>query len=291
MKIKDYIVARDLPDAIALLEREKASARLIAGGTDVIVRARRGFFRDVTLIDITKVAELKGIALQEDGSVRIGATTRLTDIVDSPVLQEHFPIVGEAAAKVGSVQIRNMASLGGNIANASPSADTILPLLVLKTTALAEGPDGRREIALEQLFTGPGRTCLDPAEVLTGFRLPKPAKGTGMSYIKHSRRVAMDLATVNCAAAIAVDGSGSACDASVALGAVAPTPVLLPEVARYLKGRTAGEVDAKELYRLAEGRISPIEDVRAGVAYRKEMIALLLEQAVSLAYERASTPR
>ena len=104
MKIKDYIVARDLPDAIALLEREKASARLIAGGTDVIVRARRGFFRDVTLIDITKVAELKGIALQEDGSVRIGATTRLTDIVDSPVLQEHFPIVGEAAAKVSTIQ-------------------------------------------------------------------------------------------------------------------------------------------------------------------------------------------
>ncbi len=287
MNINGYFTPDSLPEAIGLLEENRGSARIIAGGTDVIVRAKRGAIDDCSLIDITRIAGLRGISVDLEGKLHIGACAKLTEILESPLVLEKAPVLAEAAGKVGSVQIRNMATMGGNIANASPSAETAPPLLVLGASVLVTGPGGDRKILMSELFSGPGKTCLEETEIIREFVVPsKGAAGT--AYVKHSRRVVMDLATVNCAVKLLVDlETGSITDAVVAMGAVAPTPLLLPEVADGLKGSRAETGMFPQLISAAMRRVSPIADVRASLEYRTEMVGVVLKNAVREAYQKA----
>ena len=254
----------------------------------MIVRAKRGFIKDAVLIDISKLQELKGISAVNGDTLRIGAGTRLSEIYNSELVQEKASIVSRSAGWVGSVQIRNMGTMGGNVANASPSADTSPSLLVMGAVAVVAGPEGERRIPLAEFFTGPGRTTMKASEILKEFLIPFAGQNEGLAYVKHSRRVVMDLATVNCAVKVVVDPETKVItDAAVCLGAVAPTPVLLPEVAEQLKGTRADQEICVKASCLASNKVAPIRDVRASKEYREEMVAVLVKNTVREAYEDA----
>ena len=290
MRIRDYYTPENLTETFALLEEHAGSARLISGGTDVIVRAKKGFVQDATLIDISKLEELQGISVVNHTTLRIGGGVKLSEIYNSSLVQEKAPIVSESAGWVGSVQIRNMGTMGGNVCNASPSADTSPPLLVLDTQVVVTGPEGERKIPLKDFFVGPGKTVMQPTEVLKEFLIPFAEKNAGLAYIKHSRRVVMDLATVNCAIKLLLDpDSKNILEAAVCLGAVAPTPVLLPEIAEQLKGTKADSEVCLKASCLAANRVSPIKDVRASKEYREEMVGVLVKNTLRKAYENALT--
>jgi len=288
MRIKDYLTPKTLVEAIELLKEHQRSARLIAGGTDVLVQAKRGFIKDVTLIDVSKLEALQGISVVDGDTLRIGAGVKLNEIYDSELVQEKAFIVSKATGWMGSVQIRNMGTIGGNVANASPSADMSPSLLVMGAVAVVAGPDGERKIPISKFFAGPGKTTMKTTEVLKEFLIPFAGKNVGLAYIKHSRRVVMDLATVNCAAKVVVDPETKIItDAAISLGAVAPTPVLLPEVAEQLKGTKADTEICLKASCLAVNTVSPIKDVRASKEYREEMVEVLVKNAVKEAYEDA----
>lgn len=286
MQIKDYLTPKNLAEVFELLKEHQGSARLICGGTDVIVRAKRGFIKDATLIDISKLEELKGISVVNGDTLRIGAGAKLSEIYNDERVQEKASIVSKSAGWIGSVQIRNMGTMGGNVANASPSADTSPSLLVMGAVAVVVGSEGERKIPLSEFFAGPGKTTMKSTEVLKEFLVPFAGNNVGLAYVKHSRRVVMDLATVNCAVKVVVDPETKVItDAAVCLGAVAPTPVLLPEVSDQLTGTKADTEICLKASCLAANRVSPIKDVRATREYREEMVAVLVKNTIREAYE------
>lgn len=288
MQITSYFTPEKLSEAIRILEENEGSARIVAGGTDIILRAKRGVIPACKLVDVSKIEELNGVSVDSENNIHIGGCAKLAEITENPSILDQAPILAESARKIGSVQIRNMATLAGNIANASPSADTAPPLMVLGARVTVAGPQSEREIPVSEIFAGPGKTQLSPKEVIKEIVVPDQGKNVGLAYVKHSRRVVMDVATVNCAAKIVVDRqSGEIKDAVIAMGAVAPTPVLLVSVAETLKGSKLEKEIYPELTKKAFDSVSPIADVRSGLEYRKEMIGTVLKNTLAEAYQKA----
>jgi CO/xanthine dehydrogenase FAD-binding subunit len=253
-------------------------SRAIAGGTDILLKLRSNGSEEVTLIDISDVGELSGIQVTQ-GGIRIGAATRLADIVKAEAFQHApFSALAQGAVQVGSPQIRNLATLGGNLCNAAPSADTAAPLLVLEACAEIQSGAGRRSLPLTDFFKGPGKTALQPGELLVSIFIPKPAGLVKAVYLKHCPRKAMDLAVVGIAV---LHGQGSPNDTRIAMGAVAPVPQRA-FAAEELINR-AERVDAallEEAARLTAEAARPISDVRSSDAYRKQIVAVLTKRAL-----------
>lgn len=267
---------------------------LFAGGTDLIVRKDRGMITVENIINLLAVSEMQGIA--ESGSVLdLGALATHADIAAHPGVQRSANALAQAALQVGSPQIRNMGTLGGNLCNASPAADTATPLLVFDAVAVASRgcPVTERRIPMREFFTGPGRTSLQPGEVLTRIQIPSACSylGTGSSFIKLARRKSLAIAVINGAAWVAIAGGASACiaEARIALGAVAPTPVRLPEVEEWLKGRPLTQEVFQEAGKRARALIKPISDIRSTAGYRLETSAVLVSRLLAGAVEEAHT--
>jgi CO/xanthine dehydrogenase FAD-binding subunit len=248
------------------LHAEEPEARLLAGGTDVLVQLRDGRRVPPALIALSRVAGLAGIA-DEDGALIIGAATTVADLAARCPLA----VIAQAARAVGSPQIRNVATVGGNLCNASPCADLAPPLLVLDASVRLEGPEGRRSLPLEDFFEAPGQTRLRPGEILTAIEVPRPAPGTRAAFAKHGR-VAMDLALASVAVLVAPDGR-----VRVAAGSVAPRPIRLRGVEAALAADPTAIAEAREL---AAREVQPISDVRAGAAYRRHLVGALLARAL-----------
>jgi carbon-monoxide dehydrogenase medium subunit len=275
MRHVDYYRPRSLEEALRLKAAHPA-ARFIAGGTDVMVQMRHHALRPSVLISLSAVPELRGVEV--NGRVRIGAFTTISELLEHETLQERYPVLLEAARELGSVQIRNVATLGGNLCNASPCADTATPLLVLEARLRLASARGAREVPLHGLFVGPGQNCLGEGEILTHILLDPPPAGTRATF-KKKGRVKMDLALAS--AAVLLQMEGQTCRrARVAAGSVAPVPLRLPAVEALLEGHTVTREVLAAVEQTASRSVSPISDVRATEAYRRAVVGVFVRRAV-----------
>ncbi len=277
-----YARPASLAEAVALLEANGPDARLLAGGTDLIVRLRDGSAAPAIVIDIKRIAGLRpGIGVS-DGRVVIGATTVMTDIAADPLVRRHFPALAEAAAVVGSVQIRNRATIAGNICNASPAADTAPPLLVHGASVVTAGPGGSRRIPVDELFVRSGVTTLLRGELVTAVELPIPAQRIASVHVRRTRRRGHDLASVTLTCG--VDAAGVT---RIAYGSVGPRPVLEIDESGILADHAApDEAKAAILETMFAGASPSPRSMRAGPDYRLAMLRVLGRRALAAAIER-----
>jgi CO/xanthine dehydrogenase FAD-binding subunit len=282
--INNYIRATSTIEAMRTFENAESPIRFLAGGTDLLLKLNAVEEPPITLVDISAIEEICGIQ-QKEGGLYIGAATRLSDIVNSDMFIGALQIVAEGARRIGSPQIRNLATIGGNLCNAAPSADTAAPLLVLEATAEIIVSGGKRSIPLSEFFTGPGQTVLELGELLAGLWIPTPPAGAASIYIKQSPRQAMDLAVAGIS--ILMARTKEALDVRVALAAVSPTPIRVPEAEKLIMQSDApGEEVILAAARLAAEAARPINDVRASVAYRLEMVETLTARALRAVYQK-----
>lgn len=275
MKAFEYLRPGSFAEASRLLVEHGTQAKVLAGGTDLIVRMRDHVISPRYVVDIKGIPGGDSIVANAGGVV-IGFAATLNSIASSPLIRENYPILAEAAHSVGSCQVRNRATLAGNLCNASPAADTAPALLVLGATVLVTGPKGDREIPIGEFFTGPGRTVLEPGEIVKAISIPDLGESRGC-YIKHSRRKAVDLATVG-VAVLAVGKPGNT-NVRIALGAVAPTPIRATK-AEAILGETLSEGAIDRAAAAAAEAASPITDLRGTKEYRTEMIGVLTRRAL-----------
>ncbi len=272
MKAFDYVAPATLPEAVAHLEQHGDSAKVLAGGTDLLVAIKESIVSAALVIDLKRIPELSFIRSDGSGALAIGALTTLSELAASETLRTQFTAISEAADSVGSPQIRNRATVGGNLCNAAPSADLAPPLIALDAKAVISGPKGERIVPVEKLFKGPKETVLAPDELLTEIRISKaPEAG---SYIKRATRRA-DIAVVGVAAALFPGNR-----VSLVLGAVAPTPIRAVKAEALLDGGTLTEQLLEQIAEKAVEDSSPISDIRASAWYRREIIKVLVMRAV-----------
>jgi len=281
----EYLAPSSLEEAASLLSRD--GAKPIAGGTDLLVHMRAGVTTPKYLVD------LAGLGLsyvrQEAGSVKIGATTTFSELLDSELVRRQLPCLAESVAQIGAVQCRNMATVGGNLCSAVPSADSAPPLLVLDAQVKIVGQNGGRTLALPQLFAGPKQSVLKRTEILAEIEIPIPPPRTGTSFLKLGRRRAMTLAIVNVAVLISLADDGRTAEqVRIALGAVAPTPMRARQAEAILQGQTISEQLIDEAAMAAAEETRPISDLRATAEYRREVSRVLTRRALVAAWRRAT---
>jgi len=280
MKPFHYHEPATVKEACQLINTHWKRARILAGGTDLVIKMKKGVISPKHVINIKKISELNGIVEIHDG-YKIGSITPLSAIASHEGLKIKQPIVSEAALMVGSSQVRNLATIGGNLCNGAPSADMAPGLLVLDTSVTLSGVNGDRTIKLEAFFCGPGEVNLQKGELLKELFVPFPDKDIRMVYLKHGSRRAMDCALVGVAVALILKDSGRHCQsAKIALGAVAPTPVRAKKTEQLLSGKSVKEFQLKEIKEVLLSEIAPISDVRASAGYRAEMVSTLTLKAI-----------
>lgn len=286
MRRFDYCEPQTLDEAVRLAGTLPGKASLFAGGTDLLVELRENLRRPDHLINLKKIPGLSGLDFDPVAGLRCGALTTIRAIETSPVVCRHYQGLMVAARELGSIQVRNRATLGGNVCRASPSADTLPPLLADGAVVTVHGRAGARRIELKDFFTGPGRTVLAPDEILTEFHLPAPAPHTGKAYLKHGRRRAMELATVGVAVTLTMQADRCS-DIRIVLGAVAPTPIRAPQAEALLVGEVPDQARIAAAAQAAMDESRPISDVRASADYRRQMVGVLTRRAIAMALEAA----
>ena len=280
----EYFAPKTLDEAVDLLSRFRGRAKVLAGGTDLIVQMKVGRVRPEYVVSIRWLRELDFIDAREDG-LHIGALTKLRRIEKSDVVRRDFIALYEAVKAMGGVQVRCMGTVGGNLCNASPAADTAPPLMVYEARVKAVSTRGEREIPITKFFKGPGKSALEPDEILTEVMIPYQPANTGSAFLKVAR-TSMDLAKVNVAVAINVR-EGVVRWARIALGAVAPTPIRALKAEAYLAGKELGEDVIARAAEIAASETRPITDVRSTAWYRREVSKVLVKDALRIAYGRA----
>ena len=275
----NYLEPATLADAVTLLTRHGAAANLLAGGTDLLVEIKESLRRPALVINIKRITGIEALTFDAKRGLHIGALTTARTVEMHPAIATHYPGLHRAVQELGSIQVRNRATIVGNVCRASPSADTLPPLIADGATVAIVGPSGERHVAMEAFFTGPGRTVLGAGEIVTGIDVPAPPPGMGKSYIKHGRRKAMELATVGVAVCLTIE-QGVCRDVRVVLGAVASTPIRAHAAEALLRGQTLTDerVEAAGVAAMAESR--PISNVRASADYRREMVGVLTRRAI-----------
>ena len=282
MKSFEYFEPTTLAEASRLLAEEHA--QLLAGGTDLVIGMKAYTETPQSVISLQKIQGLDGITSDSDGGTTIGAMTKVREVELSDDIQQHHTALAEGASEIGSIQIRNLATIGGNIAHASPAADTVAGLLVADAQVDIASANGERSVPINELFTGPGQTVLKPGEIITQFRLPNPASGS--HYIKHKIREVMDLAFIGVASSVNID-NGTITDARIGLAAVAPTPIRATEAEELLKGKEITSELLEQAGEAAAAATSPISDLRCSAEHRKEMVDVLTRRTLQLAIDRA----
>lgn len=291
MKDFAYLQPASIEEALSALASLGEGAHLLAGGTDLLVRMKRNITVPTHVINLKKIPDLN--VIRADGAaavLRLGALTTLGEIESSPVVKEHCPVLAATAGKMASAQVRNLATVGGNLCNASPAADTAPPLLALDAAARILSPRGERMLPLSAFFTGPGQTALARDEILAEVLVPLPAPGTVAAYLKHGIRRAMDIAIVGVAVCLRT-GPGNPPRAEhvrIALGAVAPTPIRAYAAERVLAEKGLGEDAINEAARTASLETRPISDIRSSAEYRTEMVRVLTRRAIRQCLEQTS---
>jgi carbon-monoxide dehydrogenase medium subunit len=284
MKPFDYFAPQTLGEACEILAAHNGDARAVAGGTDLLLKMKAGKLSPKAVVNIKRLPELRGISnlqsfgfAQDRTLVSIGALTTLEELRRSPLIRARYPALADAAATMASVQIRNLATVGGNLCNAAPSADLAPILIALNAAARIVGPEGERRVPLEAFFTGPGTTVLAPGELLMALEAP-PSNGPAL-YLKHAPRECMDIAVVGVGLALQLNDDRYA-SARVALGAVAPVPMRARRAeAELLDGPLTPErIDRAA--KVAAEACRPIDDVRGSAWYRRRMVEVLTRRGL-----------
>jgi len=274
LKEFEYIKPDSIKETISILSQFREKAQILNGGTDLIVEMRDKIIQPEYLVDIKAIPQLNRITYNKQDGLNIGATVTLNEISNSKVVQTNYPILVKACKTVGSYQVRNRATLAGNICNASPAADTAPPLLVLKAKVNIIGPTGEKVVPINQFFTGVKKNILKKGEIVTSITIPPiKDKWTGI-YLKQGRKKEVDLATVGVAVVCVRD------EVRIALGAVAPVPVRAFRTEELLKGKTIDESLLEKAGKSALTEVSPISDIRSSQEYREEIVKVLVRRAI-----------
>jgi carbon-monoxide dehydrogenase medium subunit len=284
MRRFEYYEPANLDEASALLVRHGAEASLLAGGTDLLVEIKEHVRWPKHVVNVKKIPGLAALEYDDRDGLRFGALVTAREIETAAVVLEKYPGLAQAARELGSIQVRHRATVVGNICRASPSADTLPPLIADGASVRIHGPAGGRTVALEAFFTGPGKTVLAAGELVAEVIVPPPVPRTGKHYIKHGRRKAMELATVGVAVALTLDGDVCR-EIRIALGAVAPTPIRARAAEDALRGRPLDGAAIAAAARIAMGECRPISNVRGSAEYRREMVGVLTARAIERARE------
>lgn len=280
MPIREYFRPSNLDHALDLLKSYPDNAKVLAGGTDLLLLMNSPSRSDHILVSLRDVGELRQIREISEGDLFIGAMVRHTEVTQDPLLNRYFPALAKASSLVGSPSIRNLATIGGNVCNASPSADTAPPLLAYDAKAMIVSPSDEKAIDIERFFTGPSSNILKTGEILKGFTLtPKP--GWIAAYEKLGVRKAMEIAIVNVCVAMAIDENRNCFGIRISLGAVAPTPIRAKKAEGILQDkRITPELIQRCAGAAVEGT-NPISDIRASADYRKQMVHFMVKKIVS----------
>ncbi len=280
----DYIKPSTLKEVFTLLKEYGPKATLIAGGTDVMLNIRNREVSPDILISLRGLNDLRYI--RKNDGYHIGALTTHRMVEQSDVVRTELSALHDAASQVGSVQIRNVATVGGNICNAAPSADTAGPLLVLDATAVLEGPGGRRRVPIADFFTGPSTTVRKADEVLIEFHIPEKSKHFASAYWKHARRRAMDLPLLGVAVGLTLSEGDEISGARIGLTVAAPVPIRAFKAEEFLRGKLWDREVLAEAGRIASSEASPRDSLRSTAWYRRDMIEVFVPRMAALAAER-----
>ncbi len=289
MQTIEYAAPQTLREAIGLLAGAGDSGRVLAGGTDVIVQVREGRRPTVqVLIDVKKVPEANEVTFDQAKGLRLGAAVPCYRIYENEIIARLYPALVDSTSLIGGTAIQGRASLGGNLCNASPAADSIPTLIVLSATAVIAGPEGERRLPVEEFCIGPGRNALQQGEMLVALEFPTPQPRSGAKFLRFIPRNEMDIAVVNAAAHVVLDESrGRILSARIALGAVAPTPLLVAEAAEALVGAELGEAAYKRAAEAAIEASKPIFDMRGSIGQRRHLSGVMVRRAIEGAVARA----
>jgi carbon-monoxide dehydrogenase medium subunit len=283
-----YAAPASIGDAVAILGQYGARARVLAGGTDLIVQMREHVREVDVVVDAKRIPELIGISFDPAGGLTIGAATPCYQICDHPEVAALYPALLDAAGIIGGTAIQGRASLGGNLCNSGPAADSIPAMIVLGGTARVAGPDGERTVPVEQFCTAPGRNVLAQDELLVALHFPAPAANSGARYLRFIPRNEMDIAEVGAGASVVLDGSGGRfISARIALGAVAATPLFVPEAGAALAGQEVSDAAIHAAADAAQAAARPISDMRGTAEHRKHLVGVLTRRALRGAIDRA----
>jgi CO/xanthine dehydrogenase FAD-binding subunit len=281
-----YEAPSSLDQAVALLAQATGEARVLAGGTDLLVQMKTDMIEPALVVDIKGIAELRQIK-EEGGGYRIGAAVSGAELKEHPRLSTVWPGVIEAANLIGSTQIQGRATMGGNLCNGSPAADSVPALIAAAAKASVVGPKGRRDVPVEEIMVGPRKLSLAKGEVIASFVLPAKAARTADAYLRFIPRTEMDIAVVGCGVCLTLDARGVCSAARVSLGAVAARPLLVAPAAAALVGTRLDEAAMNKLDAAARAACQPIDDKRGTKEYRIKVAGVLARRAAQIALERA----
>lgn len=286
MQAFDYFAPTSVDQAIALLAQHKGRGVPLAGGTDLLPQLKNKLSAPAALIDLKKLSVLRGISYDGSSGLRIGALATHSEILTHRDIAGHYPVLAQAAGTIGSVQVRNKGTVGGNLCHAVPSADMAPPLIALGATAVIRGSAGQRELPLEDFFTGPNQTVLKDDELLIELKVPAPAPRSAAVFLKHGVRKAMEIAIV-CVASYVSLQDGVCSGVRITMGAVAPTPLRARKAESLLSGKALSQDLAAQVGTVAAQEARPITDMRGSLEYRRAIVQALtsrtLMQAAALA--------
>ncbi|UUX49237.1 xanthine dehydrogenase family protein subunit M [Nisaea acidiphila] len=281
-----YVAPSTLDEAISAYAAADGAARILAGGTDLLVQMRSGMVKPGLIVDIKKIGEMSAIEELPDGGFRVGAAVSGAVLEEHPKFGKVWPGVLEGLNLIGSTQVQGRASAGGNLCNGSPAADSVPALVAAGAIANIKGPKGSRELPVENVPAGPGKTNLEPGEILVSFTFPARPKGSSDAYLRMIPRTEMDIAVVGCGVSLTMDGD-TCTAARVSLGAVAPTVLLVEDAAKALIGSTLDDAALDKAAAACSAACNPIDDKRGTVAYRTKVAGVLLKRTAAIAADRA----
>jgi len=284
----EYVAPKTIKEVTAALKKHGKRAMIVAGGTDLLVKMKGRALTPEVVVDIKRVPGLDEIRFDKRNGLTLGACVTMGEVERSSVVRERYAGVAEGAEIVGSVQIRNRATIVGNLCNAAPSADVAPGLMTLGAKVKIVGPGGSRTVALENFFAGPGRNTLKPGEWVTHVVVPPPPPRTGSAYVRHTTREAMDIAVVGVGAAVTLAPRNGVCkDARIVLGAVAPTPIRAPRAEGLLRGKKLTADLIAQAGQAASEEARPISDQRGSAEFRRELTKVMTERMVARALKAA----
>ncbi|MBQ74390.1 MAG: oxidoreductase [Gammaproteobacteria bacterium] len=281
-----YEAPDSIQGAVALLAGAEVPARPLAGGTDLVIQLQSQKNEPCLVVDLKKIPELMETTLDDEG-LHLGPSMACAEFSSRDDIRSIYPGLVEAAQLIGSTQVQGRASVGGNLCNSSPAADTIPALIANKASCLIVGPSGERRVAVEEFVTGVGENCLEKGELVQVINVPRPAAGTSDVYLRFIPRTEMDIAVAGAAASITLDDDGTCSAARFSIGAVAPTAILVPAAAQALVGTKVDVAALEAVADAASAAANPISDRRGTAEYRRHVVGVLAKRAASIAAERA----
>jgi carbon-monoxide dehydrogenase medium subunit len=282
----DYARPRTLDEAVKLLAANGEKARILAGGTDVLVQLRAGVRTAQVVVDVKEIPELNEISWDKSSGLTLGAAVPCYRVYGDADIKQHYPGIIDVASLIGGTQIQGRASLGGNLCNAAPSADSIPAMIALEATCRVIGPNGERTVAAEDFCTAPGKNVLQPGELLVSIRFPAPRPNSGAHYLRFIPRNEMDIAVAGAGVSVVLD-NGNFASARVALASVAPTPLFVTEAGEALAGQPVNDDSIQRAAEIAKQAAKPIDDMRGTARYRKHLCEVLTQRALKVAVQRA----